>query len=82
MNDKTNSAEVFAGNSWQAGMVKNLLENEGIDSYLKNDIIGTLLPFGTEPGGVGAVKVSVSEADKERALTVVNEYLNNLKEEE
>ncbi|MDX9782872.1 MAG: DUF2007 domain-containing protein [Bacteroidales bacterium] len=81
MEDKTNSAEVFAGTGWQAEMVRNLLENEGITSYLKNEIIGTILPFGTSPGGVGAVKVIVSEELKERALVVVNEYLNNLREE-
>jgi len=82
MEDKTNSAEVFAGTGWQAEMVRNLLENEGITSFLKNEIIGTILPFGTSPGGVGAVKVIVSEELKERALVVVNEYLNNLREEE
>ena len=81
MEDKTNSAEVFAGTGWQAEMVRNLLENERITSYLKNEIIGTILPFGTSPGGVGAVKVIVSEELKERALVVVNEYLNNLREE-
>ncbi|MDD2491682.1 MAG: DUF2007-related protein [Bacteroidales bacterium] len=82
MDDKTNSVEVFAGTGWQAEMVKNLLENEGISSFLKNEIIGTILPFGTSPGGVGAIKVIVSEEFKERAMAVVTEYLKNLTEEE
>ena len=79
MEDKTNSAEVFAGTGWQAEMVRNLLENEGIPSYLKNEIIGTILPFGTSPGGLGAIKVIVSGEFKERAMVVVKEYLDNLK---
>lgn len=82
MEDKTNSAEVFAGTGWQAEMVRNLLENEGISSFLKNEIIGTILPFGTSPGGVGAVKVIVSEEFKERAMAIVDEYNENLKEED
>ena len=79
MEDKTNSAEVFAGTGWQAEMVRNLLENEGIPSYLENEIIGTILPFGTSPGGLGAIKVIVSGEFKERAMVVVKEYLDNLK---
>lgn len=79
MEDKTNSAEVFAGTGWQAEMVRNLLENDGIPSYLENEIIGTILPFGTSPGGLGAIKVIVSGEFKERAMVVVKEYLDNLK---
>lgn len=79
MEDKTNSAEVFAGTGWQAEMVRNLLENEGIPSYLENEIIGTIWPFGTTPGGLGAIKVIVSDEFKERAMVVVKEYLDNLK---
>jgi hypothetical protein len=34
--------EIFEGDSFQAQMVKNLLENEGIESFLKNEIIARL----------------------------------------
>lgn len=81
MDNKITSNEVFTGTAWQAEMVKSLLENEGILSFLKNEIIGTILPFGTSSGGVGAVKVIVSEELKDRAMIVVEEYQKNLKEE-
>ena len=78
--DKNKPVEVFAGTSLQAGMVKSLLENAEIISFLKDDIIGTLHPWNAVPGGAGAVKVFVSSADFENARMVVTEYEANLKE--
>ena len=78
--EKRDIAVVFSGNSWQAEMVKSLLKNEGIEAYLKDDIIGTIIPWYAAPGGAGAVKVAVSTEDMERALLVVREYENNERE--
>jgi len=66
--------EVFAGTAVQATMVKSLLGNAEIDAYLKDEFTGTLYPWHTTPGGVGAVKVLVSSADFENAKIVVAEY--------
>ena len=81
-NIKNEPVEVFAGTTWQAGMVKSLLENEGIVSFLKDEIIGTLNPWWTAPGGAGAVKVFVSEPDYDAARLIVEEYRKNLKGDE
>jgi len=51
----------------QATLVKSLLENAEIEAYLKDEFTGTLYPWHTTPGGVGAVKVFVSSADREKA---------------
>ena len=72
--------EVFAGTAWQAGMVKSLLENEGLEAFLVDEIIGTLSPWWTAPGGAGSVKVSVSSQDFEKAKSIVDQYLENIKE--
>ena len=69
--------EVFAGTAVQATLVKSLLENAEIDAYLKDEFTGTLYPWHTTPGGVGAVKVYVSSADHEKAILVVDEYESN-----
>ena len=69
--------EVFAGTVAQATLVKSLLENAEIDAYLKDEFTGTLYPWHTTPGGVGAVKVFVSSLDHEKARIVVDEYESN-----
>ena len=68
--------EIFSGTSWQAGMVKNLLENEGIDSYIKDEIIGTMAPWYLNPGP-GSVTVVVSSLDFDKAKVIVDDYEKN-----
>jgi len=41
--------EVFDGTAWQAGMVKSLLENAEIASFLKDEIMGTFYPCAFSP---------------------------------
>ncbi len=72
-------AEIFMGMAWEAEMVKNILENEGIESYIKDDIIGTLAPFYTSPG-LGSVKLVVSSDDYEKARALVVEFQEGRKE--
>jgi len=71
--------EIFAGTTWQAGMVKSLLENAEIEAFLADEIIGTLSPWWTAPGGAGSVKVFISSLDIENAKVIVSEFENNLK---
>lgn len=62
--------EIFDGNSFQAQMIKNLLENEGIESFLKDEIIARSPIFRPE----GGVRVMISELDYEKAKQIVDEY--------
>lgn len=78
-NDSIEPVEVFAGTTLQAEMVKSILGDAGIQAYLKDEIIGTLLPWWTASGGVGSVKVIVSNQDMEQAQLVVQGYEKNLK---
>jgi hypothetical protein len=74
--------EIYAGTTWQAGMVKSLLENAEIEAFLADEIIGTLNPWWTAPGGAGPVKVFISSLDIENAMVIVREFENNLKEDQ
>ena len=74
------SVEIFTGIIWQAEMVKNLLENAGIKAYLADKILGTLERPWNAPGGIGSVKVIVSNFDYDKAKLIVEEYKKNLKE--
>lgn len=75
---ESNPVEVFAGTTVQAAILKSLLENAEIEAYLKDEFSGTLYPWHTTPGGIGAVKVFVSSVDFEKARIVVEEYESNL----
>jgi len=72
--------EVFAGTAWQAELLKSLLENDEVESYLNDQIMGTLNPWYTAPGGAGSVSVFVSNQDFAKAKLIVDEFEKNLRE--
>lgn len=78
-NNNIDLVEVFDGTAWQAEMVKSLLANAEVEAFLKDEIMGTLNPWYTAPGGAGSVKVFVSGLDYDRAKLVVAEYEENQK---
>jgi hypothetical protein len=82
MNESINTKpiEVYSGNPWQAGMVKTLLLDSEIEAFMQDEIMGTLNPWWTAPGGAGAIRVFVSETDFERAKKIVAEYERITKE--
>ncbi len=70
---------IFAGTIWEAGIVKSLLENAEVEAFLKDEIMGTLNPWWTAPGGAGSVKVFVSGLDFDKANEIVKEFEKNIK---
>lgn len=80
--DSTELIEIFKGTPWQAEMVKSLLENVEIKSFLKDEIMGTLAPWYASGGGIGPVKVIISKSDYELAKTIVDDYEKNMKSAE
>ncbi len=71
--------EVYAGSIWEVEMVKSLLENAEIETFLQDENTGTLAPWYTAGGGAGSVKVVVSNLDFEKARWIIEEYENNEK---
>lgn len=68
---------VFAGDTFQASHAKNVLENNGIHAFLKDEFTGSIAPWHSAPGGAGAVKVIVSERDREKAMGIIQQFLDN-----
>ena len=66
-----NLIELYNGSLFDCQMIKNLLENEGINSFLKDEIIGSRNP-GWRPGG--GVRLIVSEENYPAARKIVEEY--------
>jgi len=65
MNKKNEIIEIFSGTSWEVGIVKSLLDNAEIESFLKDDIMGTLNPWHTAAGDAQLV----NEAQKQTLKT-------------
>lgn len=72
--------DIFSGDIVEAGMVKSLLENAEIPAYFKDEIMGTLVPWLTDQGVAGSVRILVSSQDAEKAKLIVEEYKKNSSE--
>ncbi len=79
-NDDIEPVVVFSGNIWHAEMVRSLLENAEIESFLIDGNTGTLAPWYTAGGGAGSVKIVVSNLDLKQAGEVVVEFEKNIRE--
>ena len=76
--------EIFDGNDWEASLVKSLLDNAEIESFIKDEKMGVLAPWNVAGGGAGSVKIFVSSADLARANEVLDQYekAEGIKEED
>ncbi len=70
---------VFSGTALEVSMVKSILDDNEIASYLRDEYIGTIAPWYSGGGGAGSVKIVVAAADSEKALKVIEEYNRNIK---
>jgi hypothetical protein len=62
-------------------MVKTLLEDSNIEAFIQDEIMGTLNPWWTAPGGAGAVRVFAAAENYDKAKRIVKDYEQNLKVE-
>jgi hypothetical protein len=66
--------EIFDGTQWEASLVKSLLDNAEIESFVKDGQMGVLAPWNVDGGGAGPVKIFVSNLDLDRAKEVLDQY--------
>lgn len=64
--------ELYEGNLFECQMIKNLLENEGIETVIHDEIIGSRAGGLMRPAG--GVRLMVSDENFERAVLVVREF--------
>jgi hypothetical protein len=65
---------IYAGNAIEAGFVKSLLGEYGIQTVLQDEMMGAIAPWYIAAGGVGAVKVLITRSDYERARAIIDEF--------
>jgi NADH:ubiquinone oxidoreductase subunit D len=70
--------ELFEGTLFECQMIKNLLENEGIESQLTDEIIGSRA--GAAWRTAGGVRIIVSDEFYEQAKMVVDEFEKSRKD--
>jgi hypothetical protein len=73
-NQEIEPVEIFDGTQWQAMLVKSLLDNAEIESFVKDQRMGVLAPWNVDAGGAGPVKIFVSSLDYEKAKEVIDQY--------
>lgn len=70
--------EIFSGSIMDAEIVKSILEDSEIKAFLKDEFAGTLAPWQVSSGGVGSVKVVISNLDYDKAKPIIEEYRKNI----
>ena len=66
--------EVFAGTSIDAEIVRSLLEDSEIKTFLKDENMGSIAPWHVSAGGAGAVKIIISSNDYDKAKLIVEKF--------
>ena len=74
--NKETIKKVFAGELWKSTMIKNMLEENGVQAFLENEYSGSIAPFQVTLGGVNPVNVVVSSENYEKALKFIEEFNN------
>ena len=80
LNEENNQApyEVFEGSAWEAGLLKSILEDNDIETYITE---AYALPWNALPVKGAAAKVFVALKDLGRAKTIVDEFYLNMSKE-
>lgn len=73
MTNKLEFVEIFAGELWQAERIKEMLEDNGIQAYMKNELMGNIAPWIVTPGGTASVKINISTSDYVRSKELIDE---------
>jgi hypothetical protein len=73
--DKDIVIEIFSGTLWEAEMVKSLLQDAEIESFVKNSNLSTYI---YEPIQASGVKVMILNSDSEKAKEVIDTYYRNI----
>ena len=68
--------EVFEGSAWEAGLLQSMLEDNKIETTIRQ---AYSLPWNSLPTKGAAAKVFVALKDFEKARAIVKEFYTNMK---
>lgn len=67
--------EVFDGNPWEAGLLKSILDDNEIESLIRDN---SRMAYNVYPSVASSIKVFVAFRDLERASKIVAEFRENM----
>lgn len=65
---------VYRGTAWQVEQLQGLLEASGIESYLRDEVMGRIDAPALAAGAMGAVKLVVRREDAPRAHEILRDF--------
>ncbi|SDD15904.1 putative signal transducing protein [Williamwhitmania taraxaci] len=68
--------KIFVGELWQATIVKELLNDNGISAFIENELMGNIAPWQIAAGGSASVTVMIANSDYALAKPLVDEFTN------
>lgn len=74
MTNKDEIIEIFAGEFYQASMIKDLLDANGIEAFIENGLIGNIAPWYASSGGVAPVHVKIFSSDYAVAKELIEAF--------
>jgi Putative prokaryotic signal transducing protein len=74
--NKNEIVKVFSGDLYQATMVKDLLESNGIEVLIENRLMSVIDPWVVSSGGIAPVIVKVSSSDYTKAQELIAAFTN------
>ncbi len=74
MFDVDDPVVVFTGTIWQAEQLRGLLENAGIEAFLRDEVMGRIDAPALAAGAIGAVKLVVTREHAPQAEQVLRDF--------
>ena len=65
---------IYSGTAWQAEQLRGLLENAGIESFLRDEVMGRIDAPALAAGAIGAVKLVVTREHGAQARQVLQDF--------
>ncbi len=76
MDNQTELVAIYVGEQWQATIVKELLNDNGINAFIENELMGSIAPWQIAAGGMASVTVMIASSDYTLAKPLVDEFTN------
>ena len=76
MNITSEIVEVFSGDLYQASMVKDILESNGIEVFIENKLMSVIEPWVVSSGGIATVNVKIFDSEYIKAQELIAAFTN------